>query len=215
MVAQQVLAAPRGLTITSAAGEAGQSELRLRWEAVPGASGYEVLQWRRGKWWLDDQDPNRTPLTTSTSISGLDSNSAYEFCVRAVGEGGKTSAYSASAGGRTMAPGASGSAGNTPGFSMRAAKGVALDPPSGVIAFFSEQDRIRISWRPVEGAMRYSIEEEKDGVWAPARKVVGAPSATQVTVPDHPHPGPYKFRVRAVNREGTLSEPSWAITVEH
>lgn len=219
-MAQQVLPAPRGLTITNVPGDAGSQQLRLQWEPVPGATGYEVFQWRKNTWWLNEDDPNRTPLTTSTVIQGLDSGSAYEFCVKAIGEGGKSSAYSASAGGRTGQAGqvnmTSKPADSGPTrFSIKPGlKGPAPEAPTGIIGVFSEQDRIRISWRAVPGVTRYSVEQEKDGTWAPAQNVVGDVASTSVILIDRPQPGPYKLRVRSVNREGTLSEPSWAITVE-
>ncbi|HQN51761.1 MAG TPA: hypothetical protein PK913_11945, partial [Phenylobacterium sp.] len=43
------------------------------------------LQFRGKDWWFDEEDPNRTPFTSSTTITGLTEDSPYEFVVRAVG----------------------------------------------------------------------------------------------------------------------------------
>ena len=212
---ERTIPAPQRLSVAPTSGELGQHELHLVWDPVPGASGYEVFQRRQGKWWLNEEDPTCTPLTTSTTISGLDSNADYEFCVRAVGEAGKNSVYSIPSGGRTAAPGVAVAPSNIQRPSFRKPAGVSLEPPSGIIGLYSEADRIRLSWRPVLGAVRYTIEQEKNGVWSPAEKVVGDVAATSVTLVDRPSPGPYRLRVRAVNREGTLSDPSWPISVEH
>lgn len=211
---ERMIPAPQRLSVAPTAGESGQHELHLVWDPVPGASGYEVFQRRQGKWWLNEEDPNRTPLTTSTTISGLDSNTDYEFCVRAVGEAGKNSNYSIPSSGRTAAPGVAVVPSDVQRPSFRKPAGVTLDPPSGIIGLYSEADRIRLSWRPIPGAVRYTVEQEKNGVWGPAEKVVGDVAATQVTLIDRPAPGPYRFRVRAVNREGTLSDPSWPVSVQ-
>ncbi len=80
--------APGHLSISQPAGNLAQSQLDLRWDPVPGALGYEVLRRVNGKWWLNEEDPNCTPITNSTSITGLASGADFEFCVRAVLAGG-------------------------------------------------------------------------------------------------------------------------------
>lgn len=75
---------PGQLSISQPAGNLAQSQLDLRWEPVPGALGYEVLRRVNGKWWLNEEDPNCTPMTNSTSITGLAAGADFEFCVRAV-----------------------------------------------------------------------------------------------------------------------------------
>ncbi len=89
---------PQNLVVTAPAGALSQSQLDLRWEAVPGALGYEVLRRRNGQWWLNEEDPNCTPMTTSTSLTGLSPDTEFEFCVRAVlAQGLSTSSLSVKA----------------------------------------------------------------------------------------------------------------------
>ncbi|MBX3170547.1 MAG: fibronectin type III domain-containing protein [Candidatus Eremiobacteraeota bacterium] len=76
--------APGHLNISQPPGNLAQSQLDLRWDPVPGALGYEVLRKVNGKWWLNEEDPNCTPMTNSTSITGLTAGADFEFCVRAV-----------------------------------------------------------------------------------------------------------------------------------
>lgn len=76
--------APGHLNISQPSGNLAQSQLDLRWDPVPGALGYEVLRKVNGKWWLNEDDPNCTPITNSTSITGLPPGADFEFCVRAV-----------------------------------------------------------------------------------------------------------------------------------
>ncbi|MBT9583191.1 fibronectin type III domain-containing protein [bacterium] len=75
---------PRNLVIVQPAGGAAETQVNLRWDPIPGALGYEVLRKRNGSWWLNEEDPNCTPITNSTSITGLSPDTAVEFCVRAV-----------------------------------------------------------------------------------------------------------------------------------
>jgi len=75
---------PQNLNIAQPGGTLAQSQLDLRWEPVKGALGYEVLRKVNGRWWLNEDDPNCTPMTNSTSITGLAAGSDFEFCVRAV-----------------------------------------------------------------------------------------------------------------------------------
>lgn len=224
VIAQANLPAPTGLTVTAPPAPAGVSRLDLRWEKVPGAMGYEILQLRNGKWWFNEDDPNRTPLTTSTSISGLEPQTSYEFCVRAVGGSGISSAMSTPVGARTQGRQEINVSSNpttrpTPGQSdvlitSGKDKGKAPEAPSGIFGTFPQQDRIKLSWRPVPGASGYVIEEMKEGVWKPAEDIVGAREATSVIIINHPTPGPYKFRLRAIGTNGKFSEPSWEYNME-
>lgn len=80
-----LMAQPPGhLNISQPPGNLAQSQLDLRWEPVPNALGYEVLRKVNGKWWLNEEDPNCTPITNSTSLTGLAPGTDFEFCVRAV-----------------------------------------------------------------------------------------------------------------------------------
>jgi hypothetical protein len=96
---------PGHLSISQPTGNLAQSQLDLRWDPVPGALGYEVLRKVNGKWWLNEEDPNCTPITNSTSITGLAAGSDFEFCVRAVLSSG-VSANGQVAKGHTLEAGA-------------------------------------------------------------------------------------------------------------
>ncbi|MBI3925620.1 MAG: fibronectin type III domain-containing protein [Armatimonadetes bacterium] len=228
----QDLPAPTGLKLVVPAAPNGHTRLELRWDPVPGAVGYEVLQHRAGRWWFNDSDLSRIPITSSTVISGLDPGTPYEFCVRAVGPGGKVSANSAPAGGRTLLREVSYSprgkdpaegfedpeeAPILPSQTPPAAADLNLpapEAPSGLIAVFHEQDRVKLSWRKVKDAKRYYVEEERNGVWKPVEKLQGEPSSCIVTILEHYSPGPYRFRVRAVGPNGKSSAPSWPVTAD-
>ncbi|MBN9418771.1 hypothetical protein ABS71_14430 [bacterium SCN 62-11] len=84
LTAQVLAQAPGHFDVSQPSGGLAQSQLDLRWDPVPGALGYEVLRKVNGKWWLNEEDPNCTPMTNSTSITGLASGADFEFCVRAV-----------------------------------------------------------------------------------------------------------------------------------
>ena len=75
---------PGHLSVSQPAGNLAQSQLDLRWDPVPGALSYEVLRKVNGKWFLNEEDPNCTPITNSTSLTGLAPGTDFEFCVRAV-----------------------------------------------------------------------------------------------------------------------------------
>ncbi|MEW6277914.1 MAG: fibronectin type III domain-containing protein [Candidatus Eremiobacterota bacterium] len=215
----QSMPAPSNLRINVPPAPDGATRLELRWDPVPGAMGYEILQWKNGDWWLNEDDPNRTPFTSSTTITGLSPDTPYEFAVRAVGERGMVSSNSQPVGGRTLgrvasAPVASPSPGLTgskrPPVDPRAP---APEEPTGLIGVFPEQDRVQLSWRKVPGAATYQIEEEIEGQWRPCENVMGEPEANKVIILYHPRPGPFRFRVYAVGSNGKRSEPSWPVTV--
>lgn len=213
----QGLPAPSNLRASVPAGVDGITRIELRWDPVPGASGYEVLQFKGKDWWFDEDDPNRTPFTSSTTITGLTEDSPYEFVVRAVGPQGTKSPNSTSVGVRTASRGSVVSAATRPKPDTPRKPGVdpkapAPDEPTGLFAVFSENDRVQLSWRKSQGASTYQIEEEVEGKWVPAQNIVGAPEANTVVILDHPLPGPWRFRVIAVASNGKRSEPSWPAT---
>lgn len=247
--ARSAFPAPGGLTAQAVS----HSQILLSWDPVPGATGYEVLVWKDGRWWFNEDDPNMTPIATGTTLVGLLPNTAYELSVRAIGPSGISSVASASVGARTLVEGAvvapaaptgetsltsltrpNPTTKTTPSGSSKppAAVTESLAPtrgqqaasrktlptpeaPSSLLGLFSDKDQIKLQWRKVPDAIRYSVEEERDGKWTVAEKTKGEPNATSLLMLDRPQPGPYRFRVRAVNREGTSSEPSWPTSVEH
>jgi hypothetical protein len=75
---------PRNLAAVQATGVGAETRIELRWDPVPGALGYEILLKRNGRWHLNEEDPNYTPITNSTSITGLAPGATFEFAVRAV-----------------------------------------------------------------------------------------------------------------------------------
>ncbi len=213
--------APTGLAAEPA--EEGTA-VELSWDAVKGAVGYEVLEWKRGEWRLDDRDMSRVPLTSSTTIRELNTGLTYRFAVRALFEGGQSSAISQPVDfvakrqvkvfrNPDEEEGDSGKIAST------RSRADQIDPkapppeaPTGLFAVFSSQDVIKLSWRKVRGATRYYIEEEKDGAWVPVEKLDTAEGGNVADIKDHPTPGPYRFRVRAVGRNGKSSEPSFPCT---
>lgn len=212
----QSLPAPGNLKATLPAGVDGITRVDLRWDPVPGATGYEVLQFRGKDWWFDEEDPNRTPFTSSTTITGLTEDSPYEFVVRAIGADGTKSPNSATIGIRTASKSAVVAAATGPKPSASPGKKPGVDPsapapeePTGLFAVFSENDRVQLSWRKSKGASTYQIEEEVEGKWVPAQDIVGAPEASSVVILNRPLPGPWRFRVIAVASNGKRSEPSW------
>lgn len=215
----QGLPAPTNLQAKAPPGADGTTRLELRWDPVPGAIGYEVLQYRGTEWWFDAEDPNRTPLTSSTTITGLSADTPYEFVVRAVGSQGAVSPNSTPIGARTASraslanPTPNNPTGPTPPKKpVSDPTAPAPEEPTGLIAVFSENDRVQLSWRKVPGAAGYQIEEEIEGKWVPAQDILGEQSDNKVFLLNHPLPGPYRFRVIAVGTNGKRSEPSWPAT---
>lgn len=211
---REALEAPGRVRVEVPPAPDGTTTLVLRWDPVPGAFGYEVYEYRGGRWVLDEENPSRIPVTTSTRLAGLQPDTPYEFRVRAVGPDGQVSPMSEPVGGRTLAPGESAPA---PPPAAPAPDPAEPPPPAptGVIAVFGEDDTVQIAWRAVPGAVSYRVErQEEDGEWALIPGAAGRPSEPRTTVPGCPVPGPYRFRVRSVGADGQLSEPTWPVTVE-
>ncbi|MCA9797442.1 MAG: fibronectin type III domain-containing protein, partial [Candidatus Eremiobacteraeota bacterium] len=91
-------------------------------------------------------------------------------------------------------------------------KAPAPDAPTGLFAFFTSQDEIKLTWRAVRLADRYYVEEELEGKWEPVKPEVQVRSSNEVLIKEHPTPGPYRFRVRAVGKNGKSSSPSFPVT---
>lgn len=211
-------AAPTGLTIEPPQGSDGQTELQLRWAPVKGAVGYEVYQLRGGRWIFDEEDNSRIPLTSSTLITGLSPSRSYSFKVRALDAEGNFSEFSPEVEGRTRERAASvirskGDSSSS-GPVVRGSDPKAPPPPAptGLFAVFSEQTVVKLSWRPSIGAAKYYIEEEKDGKWEPCEDADVVEEINYTEIPNHPTPGPYRFRIRAVGANGKSSPPSFPCT---
>lgn len=214
------LPTPRNVSVQPAPGVEGQTTLVLQWEPVPGAFGYEVWVWQDGQWRLDEEDTSLIPVTASTRVSGLKPDTPYEFRVKATAGGGTASELSEPVGGRTLALGAGVAApvpprpAASPVRSTGAeASGPPPEAPSGTLGIFPDAYSVQLAWRKVAGAAYYRIEEEKDGRWIELAGPSGQPRENRVTLPGHPRPGPFRFRVFAVGANGRMSEPSMSITV--
>lgn len=237
----QVGNAPQNLVIVTTASNLAENQINLKWDPVPGARGYEVLQKRGSTWWLNEEDPNWTPMTSSTSLTGLSADSELEFCVRAVLPDG-VSPSSLSVRARTATSAATASASKPvptvgeepldlsapigdlvppPPKSTRprkaaleeAPKGPPPPPPEGLMGFFAGDDRVRLSWRKLAEANGYLVEEEREGQWVVLEKGVIDENQPSLVLQGYRSPGPYVFRVRAT-RAGQRSRPSLPTKVE-
>lgn len=203
------LPAPQGFSVTN-----DGHVFRGRWEAVPGASYYEVWTRQYGNWRFNEKDPETSPFTSSFELPGSDDR--FRFKVRAVSGDGERGEFSDEAQAvleiskPVSKPGSTGVAGGGDGFDLEAPP---PPPPSSLFAVWTEPREIRLVWQSTEKADHYIIEELRDGKWL---SVVGAefPKPTTAILKDKPAPGPYQFRVRAVGRNGRASEPSRPTTAK-
>ncbi|HXE73579.1 MAG TPA: fibronectin type III domain-containing protein [Candidatus Nitrosotenuis sp.] len=219
LAAEEVLDTPAGLRVEVPPAPRGRTTVILRWEPVPGAVGYEVLQMRGGQWWLNEDDPNCIPITTSATLGGLEPGRTYLFRVRAVGPHSSVSQPSEPVEARTLDPEMVSRPGPAPVATSTATRRIDPEappppPPTGLFAIFQDSETIRLAWRSVPEAASYKVEEEKDGKWVALPGEEGYPKSPTTLLPDHPLPGPYKFRVRSVGANGKVSEPTLPVTVE-
>lgn len=205
------LAAPKNLSVST-----DGTLYRGRWEAVPGASYYEVWTRQYGNWRFNEKDHETSPFTSSFEKSGSDDRTRFK--VRAVSADGEKGDFSdeTTAVVETAAPvtrpGVSGSSGpSNDGFDVEAP---APPPPSSLFTVWTGPREIRLVWQASEKADHYIIEELKDGKWG---SVMGVdfPKETTAIIKEKPMPGPYQFRVRAIGRNGRASEPSRPTTAKH
>jgi len=237
----QVGSAPQNLLIITPASNLAENQINLKWDPVPGALGYEVLQKRGSTWWLNEEDPNWTPITSSTSLTGFTADSELEFCVRAVLPGGHSPsslavrARTASSTGPAPVSKPAPKVGeesldlNAPigdlvppppkatrppkTSTQEAPKGPPPPPPEGLMGFFAGDDRVRLSWRKLAEANGYLVEEQRDGQWITLEKGVIDGNQPSLVLEGYRSPGPYVFRVRAT-RAGQRSRPSLPTKVE-
>lgn len=190
---------------------------RGRWTAVSGASYYEVWVKNFGRWTYNPNTLETSPFTSSFSIRVEDDRARFK--VRAVDSDGVKGRYS-----QEVAPtlktadensGSSGQATRTGGKSASDFDPEAPppDPPSGLFTIWSEQDVIKLVWQDSKGAKSYAVEEFVNDKWISPAKIE-FPKKTTAVIKGHPAPGPYKFRVRAVGKNGRASEPSRETTAK-
>ncbi len=181
------LATPTGLTVVDATAD-GTVGVKISWNKVNGATGYELQEWNAGATppaWQDLTGTAGTTPESSTSVTDTSGVTAgggpYYYIVRAV-NGDVTSAWSAPASGsaKATAPGA-----------------ITLQvEPTG-------QTMIRLTWPANDDATSYELEWIEGGLEA----FTDFTSQTKVTLPATPnyysHTGlkagtRYSYRLRAV-----------------
>ena len=203
------LPAPTELTVSNQSGI-----FRGRWNAVPGASYYEVWTRLYGNWKFNEKDPDAAPFTSSFEIPGSDDR--MQFKVRAVSVEGEKGEFSQQTGATMLPapePGRAAPVATDPGAGDFDPQAPPPPPPSSLFAVWSEPREIRLVWQAEEKAARYTIEELKDGKWIGVLNVE-FPKDTTAIIKDKPMPGPYQFRVRAIGRNGRASEPSRPTTAK-
>ncbi len=92
-------------------------------------------------------------------------------------------------------------------------KGPPPPAPSTVMGLYVKQDEIRLSWRRVDEATGYLVEEQKDGAWQMVEEGLIEENRPSILVRSRPAPGPYYFRVLAL-RNGARSQPSFTVKME-
>lgn len=204
----QPLPAPENLSVTY-----DGSVFRGRWSAVPEASYYEVWVRLYGNWKFSEKDHNASPFTSSFEIPGSDDRAVFK--VRAVTAGGEKGRFSdeTQASREEVSTGPTRPVGVTGGHDGFDPNAPAPQAPTSLFAIWGDPREIRLVWQATEGAVRYTVEELKDGAWVSVTNVEYLKSTTAV-LKGKPMPGPYQFRVRAIGRNGRASEPSRPTTAK-
>lgn len=206
------LSPPSGLVV-----EQDGEMFRGRWEAVPGASYYEVWVKNFGRWTFDPNEMQTSPFTSSFEMRMMDDRARFK--VRAVDSNGTAGAYS-----DEVAPvekSADSTESEKPSINRNTVSGSAgfdptappPEPPTGLFTIWVEPEVIKLVWQESKGAKNYAVEEYRDGSWTSPPSIEFSSDNTAL-IKGHPAPGPYKFRVRAVGRNGRASEPSWPTTAK-
>lgn len=184
-----------------------------RWDAVSGASYYEVWTEAFGRWRFDEKNLDSSPLTSSFQLPTSDRS--MKFKVRAVGPNGEKGEFSAEvvaeqADSKTTASKKYASGQNKVSFDLDAP---APKTPTSLFAVWNKARVIRLVWKGDPKAARYSVEEQRDGKWISVSRIK-FPKKNTALIEGHPMPGPYKFRVRAVGKNGKASKPSRSTTAK-
>ena len=143
---------------------------RGRWDAVPGASYYQVWVKNFGRWTFDPNEMQTSPFTSSFELRVMDERARFK--VRAIGPKGAESDYSdevapvwrkvTTSESEDRATTRTGSSG-TPEFDPKAPP---PDPPTGLFTIWVEPEVIKLVWQESKGAKNYAVEEYRDGSWA-------------------------------------------------
>lgn len=212
VVADQDLAAPTGLVV-----ERDGEMYRGRWNAVSGASYYEVWVKNFGRWTFNPKTLETSPFTSSFSLRVEDDRARFK--VRAVDSEGVPGDYSSEIAPVLKTAEGSGKNGKDPktGSGRKSSdfdpEAPPPEPPTGLFTVWTEQDVIRLVWQTSKGAKNYAVEEYRDGKWTSPPKIK-FPKKNTAVIENHPAPGPYQFRVRAVGKNGRASEPSRPTTAK-
>jgi chitodextrinase len=181
------LSAPTNLAVT----DITDTGATVSWNAVPGASGYE-LQYRAagGEWSAVEE------LTDPTfDLTGLDLGTSYQVRVRAVGEDGyQPSPYA------------------TIGFTTASEPPPEpLPTPAGLAAGSPTDTTVPLTWDATDGAdgynVRYSVSGEDD--WT----VVAAGSDPEFEVTNLDPETAYDFQVQATDSTGVAGDSEWSASV--
>lgn len=211
-VCAQQLPAPQSLKVTLKNGVFYGS-----WEAIEGASYYEVWTKLYGNWHFSEKEHQLMPFTSSFELAGSDERSLFK--VRAVSSDGTRGEFGQAVSATVETESARESRASRPSSADKTGEAT-FDPeapppsaPKGLFAVWIDPRSVRLIWQAVDAAARYSVEELRDDKWA---SVVGLEviKSTTVVIKDRPMPGPYRFRIRAIGANGRASAPSWATTLK-
>jgi hypothetical protein len=187
------------------------------WKPVTGASYYEVWIKNFGRWTFNPNTLATSPFTSSFEIRVEDDRARFK--VRAVKSDGIAGEYSSdiapvkkaaqTADSQNRDP-KTNNGGKVERFDPHAPP---PEPPTGLFTIWTEPGVIKLVWQGSEGAKNYAVEELRDGKWTSPRKIE-FPRKNTAMIKNHPAPGPYKFRVRAVGNNGRASKPSRTTTAK-
>ncbi|HIB69427.1 MAG TPA: hypothetical protein EYO33_31185 [Phycisphaerales bacterium] len=184
-----------------------------RWDAVKGASYYEVWVNAFGRWSFDPKKLPTSPFTSSFEIPVTDERSVFK--VRAVDSSGIKGDFSADVKATVAAPettetealSSSSNTTNGRGPDKFDPKAPPPEAPTGLFSLWTDNTTLKLVWREVKGAEKYAVEEYRDERWQ-SIPLLEFPKPNNAILKNYPTPGPYRFRVRAIGSNGRASEPS-------